>query len=77
MDQLHPLGQLRVRPDRFFQQFNSFQPCLVVVQAQADLGNVGMIVEKLNHSAGRGPAEGEVMTVPPIAPGQLHQRGQG
>lgn len=77
VDQLHPQRKVRGLPNGLFQPFHANQPRLVVVQAQADLGDVGMIAEELNHGAGRGSAEGEVMAVPPIAPGQLHPRGQG
>lgn len=77
VDQRHPLGQPRVLPDRLLQPVHSQHPGLVIVQAQTDLGNIQMIAEELDHGTGRGPPKGEVVAVPPVAPGQLHQRGEG
>ena len=77
VDQRHPLGQPRVLPERLLQPIHSQHPGLVIIQAQTDLGDVRMIAEELEHGAGRGPPKGEVVAVPPVAPGQLHQRGEG
>ena len=76
IDQLHPLGQFRVLSDSRLQPLHTHDTGLVIVQAQTDLCNVWMIVEELEHGAGRGASERKIVTVPPIAPGQLYQRSQ-
>ena len=65
VDQLHPLGQIRILPDSRLQPLH---PGPVIVQAQADLGNVRMIVEKLEHGARGGASEREIVAVPPLTP---------
>ena len=76
VDQRHPLGQFRVLPNRLFQPFHAQHPGLVVVQAQADLCDLRVVMEKLKHGARGGPAKRNIVTALPVAPGQLHQRSQ-
>ena len=64
VDQLHPLGQLRDLPYRCFQPLHALHPGLIVVQAQTQVGDMGMIAKKLEHGAGRGAAQRQVVAVP-------------
>ena len=37
---------------------------------------MGMVMKKLEHGAGSGPAQRQIVAVPPLAPEPLHQRGK-
>ena len=77
VDQLYPPGQLRVLPNGPLQPFHALHPGFVIVQAQADLSNVRMIAQELEHGAGCGSTQGNIMAVLPVAPELFHQRSQG
>ena len=57
MDERHTLGQLRITLNRLLQPRHAITPSLVVVQAQADLGNVRMVVKELQHGTRGGSAK--------------------
>jgi len=76
VDQLHPLGQFRILLDRLFQPLHPLHPGLVIVQAQAQVSDMGMVVQELEHGAGRCAAQRQIVTVPPLAPGPFHQCGK-
>ena len=75
VNQTDAFGQFRIVPDGPFQFVHAVHARFVIVKAQADLRNLRVIIKVLEHGAGRGSAQRQIIAVSPVAAAPLDQRG--